>query len=158
MGKLPYIADKKLYAAVMGACSYIKETGWFNKAVNYYAKKYDVSADEIAKYVRIAQGNGQKAKNKVSPKRKYKWFAVEYSWGCDNIPYFTLETAEYKVMKGTKLENVIDRIDRERTGKYTFSTFPILYIGRTQEFETEDEAKQRCNEWWYDKKQRKESD
>lgn len=156
MGKLPYISDKRLYAAVMGACSYIRETGYFNKAISYYAKKYDVSKDDIAKYVRIAQGNGQKAKNKVSPKRKYKWFAVEYSWGCDNIPYFTPETAQYKVAKGTTVENVIDRIDKGVSGKYTFSTLPILYIGRTGEFETEEEAKQCCNEWWYDNKQRKE--
>lgn len=27
MKKLPYIPDKKLYAAVMGACSWIRECG-----------------------------------------------------------------------------------------------------------------------------------
>lgn len=72
--KLPYISDKKLYAAVMGACSWIRETGYFNKATQYYADEYSVDVEEVRKYVRIAQGNGQKK----APKRKYKWYVVLY--------------------------------------------------------------------------------
>lgn len=73
MRKLPYIPDKDLYAAVMGACSWIRESGYFNKATSYYADKYDVDVEEVRRYVRIAQGRGQKAAN---AKRKFKWYAV----------------------------------------------------------------------------------
>lgn len=31
--KYPYISDKRMYAAVMNACKYIRETGYFNKAI-----------------------------------------------------------------------------------------------------------------------------
>ena len=64
MGKLPYIPDKKLYAAVMGACSYVRDTGYFNKATSYYANKYNVDVEEVRRYVRIAQGNGQKKRQR----------------------------------------------------------------------------------------------
>ena len=38
--KYPYIADKKMYAAVMSACKYIRETGRFNQAVERNAEWY----------------------------------------------------------------------------------------------------------------------
>ena len=42
--KYPYIkGGKAMVAAVLGACSYIRETGYFNRAVTYYANKYNVS-------------------------------------------------------------------------------------------------------------------
>jgi hypothetical protein len=72
MGKLPYIENKKMYAAVMGACSYVRATGYFNKATSYYADKYGVDVEEVRRYVRIAQGNGQKR----AAKRKYKWYVM----------------------------------------------------------------------------------
>ena len=75
MHKLPYIADKKMYAAVMGACSYVRDTGYFNKATSYYADKYNVDVEEVRRYVRIAQGNGQKQAAKRK-KREYKWYVV----------------------------------------------------------------------------------
>lgn len=53
MKKLPYISDKALYAAVMGACSYARDTGHFNKATSYYAEKYDVDVEDVRKYVRF---------------------------------------------------------------------------------------------------------
>lgn len=70
--KYPYISDKKMYAAVMGACSYIRDKGYFNKAVSYYANKYGVDPDELAEEIRKRQGAGQKGKT-----RKYKYYLVE---------------------------------------------------------------------------------
>lgn len=83
MGKLPYIRNKRLYAAVMGACSYIRETGWFNKATQYYANKYGVGVDDVRKYVRIAQGNGQREAAKKKP-ATFKWYTavVMKDWYC----------------------------------------------------------------------------
>lgn len=116
MGKLPYIPDKKLYAAVMGACSYVKDTGCFNKSTKYYAEKYDVDVDKVRKYVRIAQGNGQKAANKNNP-RNYKWYAVallnDYYFAGDEGKYASYEWTETEkqahtavyTLKATSLEN-----------------------------------------------------
>lgn len=48
--KYPFIkGGKAMVAAVLGACSYIRETGYFNKAVRYYSEKYDVDPDELEK-------------------------------------------------------------------------------------------------------------
>lgn len=71
MAKFPYIADKKMYAAVMGACAYIRDKGWFNKAVSYYSKKYGVDSDDLAAHIRARQSVGQR--NKRSQK-EHKYF------------------------------------------------------------------------------------
>jgi len=74
MAKYPYIADKRMYAAVMGACKWIRESGYFNKAVRYYANKYNVSEKELAAEIRKRQGAGQKAKGTTA--REYKYYTV----------------------------------------------------------------------------------
>jgi len=70
--KYPYIADKKMYAAVMGACRWIREDGYFNKATQYYADKYDLDVEEVRKEVRKRQAAGKKGKKTG----KMKWFCV----------------------------------------------------------------------------------
>lgn len=57
--KLPYIKDKRLYAAVMTACSMVKESGWLNKACKYAADKYDVREADVRDYVLIASRRGR---------------------------------------------------------------------------------------------------
>ena len=57
--KLPYIKDKRLYAAVMTACSMVKESGWLNKACKYAADKYDVRESDVRDYVLIASRRGR---------------------------------------------------------------------------------------------------
>lgn len=57
--KLPYINDKRLYAAVMTACSMVKESGWLNKACKYAADKYDVREADVRDYVLIASRRGR---------------------------------------------------------------------------------------------------
>lgn len=76
MSNYPYIADKRMYAAVMGACRWIRKDGYFNKAVRYYADKYGVDEDELAAEIRKRQSAGQKKKNATAPKRKYKYYVV----------------------------------------------------------------------------------
>lgn len=56
MKKLPYIPNKDMYAAVMGACSMIRETGKFWTAVNYYADKHNVDKEEMIEYIRMGDG------------------------------------------------------------------------------------------------------
>ena len=147
MGKLPYIANKKLYSAVMGACSYVRATGYFNKAVRYYANKYDVSEEEVSRYVRIAQGNGQKKATEKTPKRKYYWFAVEYSMGnerngCD---YFNRLLAQYVVAKGMSADTVQNRLSKH--DDYISEYSPCHWFGRVERFNTKEEAEQRIREW-----------
>lgn len=57
--KLPYIKDKRLYAAVMTACSMVKTSGWFNKACKYAADKYEVRESDVRDYVLIASRRGR---------------------------------------------------------------------------------------------------
>lgn len=57
--KLPYIDNPKLYAAVMTACSMVKESGWFNKACKYAANKYGVREADVRDYVLITSRRGR---------------------------------------------------------------------------------------------------
>ena len=143
MKKLPYIPDKRLYAAVMGACSYIRETGWFNKATSYYADKYGVNVEDVRKYVRIAQGNGQKQ----GEKRKYHWFAVEYSMGNERNGscYFEPAFAQYTVKKGLSAESVQSSISKNDD---FYSEYAAQHwFGRIKPFETQKEAKDAIILW-----------
>lgn len=144
--KLPYISDKKLYAAVMGACSWIRETGYFNKATQYYADEYGVDVEEVRKYVRIAQGNGQKK----APKRKYKWYVVLYlndyrtvyeddcefeSWNWNETEI--LKHSNFKLIKATSQENAEIALTKnnsiEHSGRH-------IIVEHCFEFETESKA------------------
>ena len=147
MSKLPYIPDKRLYAAVMGACSYVRDTGWFNKAVNYYADKYGVDSDDVAKYVRMAQSNGQKKAAKEKPTRKYKWFAVEYSMGNERNggAYFEKAYAEYALKRGISEETVKRSLSRE--DDYISEYSPCHWFGRVEGFDNEEQAVKRIEEW-----------
>lgn len=144
MNKLPYIKDKKMYAAVMGACSYVKSTGWFNKATQYYADKYSVDVEEVKRYVRIAQGNGQKC-SKI--KRRYFWFAVEYSIGNERNgeAYFEPLIAQYECVKGLTKETVMARISKNDDYKSEYA--PCHWFGRIERFETQEQAQTKIQEW-----------
>lgn len=146
MGKLPYIPDKDTYRAVVGACSYIRETGWFNKATSYYAKKYNVDVDEVRKFVRIAQGNGQKEAAKNSPK-KYKWYAVEYSMGGERNggAYFESEYACYEVRKGLNEGSVMRTMCKNDEPWNEYAA--VHWFGRIKEFSSKDEAEQCVEDW-----------
>lgn len=147
MSKLPYIPNKKLYAAVMGACSWIRESGYFNKATRYYADKYGVDVDDVRKYVRIAQGNGQKQANKYK-KRKYKYWAIEYSIGGErfnNIEYFEKDHAQYSIEKATSKDNAMSHIDGN--DRYWDEWAPQHFFGRCEPFDTKEQAKEQCEAW-----------
>lgn len=142
--KYEYIPDKKMYAAVMGACAYIRNTGWFNKAVNYYADKYNVDADQLAEHIRRRQSVGQKASTK---KRKYYWYAVEYSMGnerngCD---YFSPLEARYTIKRGMSAENVKNALSKR--DDFLSEYAPVHWFGRVQQCDTQDEASELINLW-----------
>lgn len=71
--KYPFIrGGKNMVAAVLGACQYIRETGYFNKAVTIYSSRYGVDREELEQNIRARQAAGQKGQS-----RKYYWFIVE---------------------------------------------------------------------------------
>lgn len=105
--KYPYIPDKRMYAAVMGACSWIRDSGCFNKAVRYYADKYNVDEEELAMHIRARQAAGQKGKTAASKGRKYKYFLVCETVWCEANG----ETQYYNpaVVKGLTAKSVVKR-------------------------------------------------
>ena len=66
--KYPYI-PRDYYPAVIQACKMIRETGWFNKAVSYYARQYDLDETELAFHIRKRQAAGQKGKRRTNPRK-----------------------------------------------------------------------------------------
>ena len=145
--KYPYISDKNMYAAVMGACSYIRETGWFNKAVAYYAKKYHVDQDELAKHIRARQGAGQKANND-SNRRKYSWFAVEYcmaGMNDDGVIYQYDVRTYYETRKGLSAETVKNTMQKDDSP--WLDQKPFHFFGRVEKCETEQEANAKLRTW-----------
>ena len=143
MNKMPYIPNKKMYAAVMGACSYIRATGYFNKATQFYADKYGVDVDEVRKYVRARQSVGQKG----TKRGEYKFFAIEYSMGnerngCD---FFEKEFARYTIKKGLSKHSVIRSICKDEDNASEYEA--IHQFGRFEEFNTLQEARKRVREW-----------
>lgn len=146
MAKLPYIPNKKMYAAVMGACSYVRATGYFNKATQYYADKYGVSVDEVRRYVRMAASEGQKEKAEKSP-RKYLYFAIEFSIGSERggFDYFEKEYAQYTIRKATSPENA--KYQLYKNDKDWSEYAPQHYFGRVAAFRTKEEAERTIEEW-----------
>lgn len=152
MVKLPYIPNKKLYAAVMGACKWIREDGCFNKATSYYSDKYNVSVDDVRKYVRIAQGNGQKKANEKRPKRKYYWFAIEYAYwtlhdvGFCGIDYLRDHSQKYYAVKKGLSEDSVTRAMTKNERVFGDYDHYKQFL-RIEKFDTEQHAQQKVNEW-----------
>lgn len=141
MHKLPYIADKKMYAAVMGACSYVRDTGYFNKATSYYADKYNVDVEEVRRYVRIAQGNGQKQAAKRK-KREYKWYVVIIlrDWYCagDCGEYESWHWASRRngnTQHGKLREQQVQRTQKNNVSRRKTVPYTICFRFRTKKIE-----------------------
>lgn len=142
--KYPYIADKRMYAAVMGACSYIRETGYFNKAVRYYADKYNVDEDEVAQEIRKRQSAGQKGKKPASKSRKYKYFIVVKSVGGWGEEY---RVSEPQILKGLNKSTVLRRFNYEDS-QLQGDDYDIIYSHwAIAEFDTKTEAEKAFPDW-----------
>ena len=148
--KYPYIPDKKMFAAVMGACSYIRETGYFNKAVSYYADKYHVDPLELAKHIRARQAAGQKGRISPSKGRKYRWFIVCETVSTDACPEPTYNNPQ--IVKGLTpltVERRYSEHDFLRTmrddygGNYAPSYHHVVIAG----FNSKEEAENMLSHW-----------
>ena len=134
MSKYPFIANKKLYAAVMFACKMIREDGFFNKAVDRAANYYGVDVEDVKKEVRLRQSAGQSGK----PRGKMKWFIV-----CDNrgdIYYNTL--SNFRIKRGKTSETVKRR--NESWGEFCYHMESDTHddIEVVGEYETKKEAEE----------------
>ena len=148
--RYPYIPNKTMYAAVMGACSYIRETGYFNKAVSYYAEKYQVDADELAKHIRARQSVGQKGRRSNSTGRKYKWFIVCQTIWCEADGETTYSNPQ--VLKGLTEETVISRFsesDWKNTVRndYGGAYAPVYGHKAIAQFDCETDANKALPNW-----------
>lgn len=135
--KYPYIpGGKNMVAAVLGACKYIRETGYFNKAVRYYADRYDVDEDELAAHIRARQAAGQRG----TTRGKYKYYVVRTICSCeaDNEPNVT----DLKVKKALNEKNARkDWTKINRANDYGGNYAPYYWDEVLGEYGTEDEAK-----------------
>lgn len=152
--KYPYI-PKEYYAAVMFACKMIRENGYFNKAIRTAANYYGVDEDTLEMHVRKRQGAGQKGTT-----RKYKYYVVagfddfqanDDCGTCDSWDYTLNEFKEKShkhIVKSTSKENAEKQARSwgDRKDFYGFF-FRIQFI---EEYETENEAKQRVKRLKFD--------
>lgn len=142
--KYPFIkGGKAMVAAVLGACSYIRETGYFNKAVRYYSEKYDVDPDELEKNIRARQAAGQRSKSTAG--RTYKYFIVARIITNDanynDIPY------RYDIVRGISEKTVKARFTESdwnnTTRNYTGSSYDPCYEHKIiGEYATKQEAEE----------------
>ena len=151
MPKYPYIADKNMYAAVMGACSWIREKGYFNKAVAYYSDRYRVDPDKLAKEIRKRQGAGQKGKG-----TSFKFYLVvgwEDHWCCEydvDILYSNYYTDEWEkekkrawiIIKATSRKNAEKKIPNGHLDYEYHMTGACISNYEMTEHATEKEAKE----------------
>lgn len=136
--KLPYIDDKKVYAAVAFACSYVWDTGNFEEGTSYYAEKYDADVEEVRKYVRIALDSERRGKS--------RWFAVEYSVSSEyDAGHFVPEKARYIVKKGLSETSVKDALSKR--DNYMNRNAMCHWFGRVSAFDTRQEAWQTAQKW-----------
>lgn len=148
--KYPYIPDKRMYAAVMGACSYIRETGWFNRAVRYYADKYDVDEEELAMHIRARQAAGRKGKPSANKGRKFKWFIVVST--CFTEAQGETFASNPQVLKGLTPSSVLRRFlesDEKETiqNDYGGSFSPWISHTTIGTFDAKEDAENALKEW-----------
>ncbi len=120
-----------MYAAVMGACAWIREDGYFNKAVGFYAKKYNVDKEELAKEIRKRQSAGQ-----VNKKRgKYTYYIVQkHCSSCEGSSNTIVDTRIVKALNST---NAITFYKNHDTGSYyDFDYYDVVI----EEFDEKKEA------------------
>lgn len=152
--KYPYIPNKKLFAAVMGACSYIRDTGYFNKACEYYADKYGLKVEDVEREVRKRQSVGRKNKYK---KVTYQYYAIEYSIGYGEEECFFQKYSNYvaEVKRATCKENAMHQVSNvEDRQIYAYHDWKdvIAYFGRVEEFKTKKEAQECVDKWLEERK------
>lgn len=148
--KYPYIPDKRMYAAVMGACSYIRETGWFNRAVRYYADQYDVDEEELARHIRARQAAGRKGKPSANKGRKFKWFIVVST--CFTEAHGETFASNPQVLKGLTPSSVLRRFlesDEKETiqNDYGGSFSPQISHTTIGTFDAKEDAENALKEW-----------
>lgn len=147
--KYPYIADKRMYAAVMSACKYIRETGCFNMAVRYNAEKFGVDAVELEKEIRKRQSAGQTGKRSRSFGKKYRYFIVVEQVHTDASGYVYNDPIILKGLSRESVEKRFSDLDWKRTirADYGGSYAPVYDHIAIADFDTEEGAKAALPKW-----------
>ena len=121
--KYPYIADKRMYARVMCACSMIRESGWFNKAVEYAADKYGVDEEKLAGHIRQRQAAGRKAKKPATPRKYHYFIRLKYDASAEGSEHIFKGAEIIKAVSKENVENRLAEFDlyvtrKQDTGSY----------------------------------------
>ena len=116
--KYPYI-PRDYYPAVIQASKMIRKTGWFNKAVSYYAQKYDLDETKLAFHIRKRQGAGQKGKKITNPRKVTDENNVNWINISNNLLYPDSYVAKYR---GYRFYESI-----YMSGTYSDSMYPTGY-------------------------------
>lgn len=125
MSKYPHIEGKDMYAAVMGACRWIRESGYFNKATKYYADKYGLDVEDVRAEVRKRQGAGQRG-NKTGAAGPMKWFVVVKTVTCEAYGD-TSVAGPARVVKAKKKETAGCNYNRENMANDYGGSFAPIY-------------------------------
>ena len=145
--KYPYIPDKNMYSAVLCACSYIREKGYFHKAVEYAADKYNVPILELERQIRARQSVGQKGKAKG---RKYRYYlSQEYYYSdAEDIDYGDIAiiraTSYEKAQLHFSASDIHDTMRNDYGGNYAPS-YHHRIVGDKNGYETKKEAQEALN-------------
>lgn len=149
--KYPLIkGGKAMVAATLGACSWIRTSGNFNRAISYYANKYGVDRDELEANVRARQAAGQKGRKPATKGRTFKWFLVcEVSWS-DAAP--EKNYCDPQVLKGLSKKTVERRfVDQDwkksAMNDYGGSYAPVFHHEAIAEFDSEADALNALPNW-----------
>lgn len=144
MKKMPYIADKKLYAATMFAAKMIRENGYFNKDCRVAANYYGVDEDDVAREVRRRQSVGQKNAAKRTP-RKMRWYAVRYAMWSD-VGEVMSEKDNYAVVHCYNAKNIGNHLPHG--GSFDYEYYACYDHDKdVVECTSEDMAKDRIRAW-----------
>ena len=146
--KYPFIPDKRMYAAVMGACKYIRETGYFNKAVQYNADKFGVDPNELEKEIRKRQSAGQKGKSSKNAGSKQHYFIVVQTVWTDANGY---SCGSPQILRGVSKETVEKRFvdsDFKRTVRNDYGgSYAPSFDHVVAEFASKNEAEEALPNW-----------
>lgn len=150
--KYPYIkGGKAMVAAVLGACKMIRDTGYFNKAVRYYANRYGVDEYELEKNIRARQAAGQKGKRGQSAGKTYKWYLICETSYCEAD--YEVSVRNPQIVRGLSRKTVLNRFSDSDWGRTvrndTGSSYSLIYGHKViGEFETKADAEQALPDWF----------
>lgn len=140
--KYPWV-PREYFPAVMFACKMIRESGYFNKAIEAASEYYNVDEVELEKHVRARQAAGQRGRKRGS----FKWFVAVPFVDSDAHPYDGGPGGRPRIVKGLTKESVERRFTKcdagatkrnDYGGPYSLAYWTRIYGPFTSKSEAEE--------------------